>query len=346
MNRRILSAFALAVMVLFGSADAFAQMDPMMYLPFPYGTEVKCVQGNNGSYSHSGKLAYAFDFVSSSGNGFGLSILSPANAQVVDARDGAPDYSNNDSSNNQNNGGWGNTVMLRDLATNVYIRIAHMKNGSVSSRVKVGDVVAIGQKLGEMGQSGLSTAPHTHIQAQFDSAWGGQSVLMYFIEGLVDKGTVIKSENETATFILDDSGIKSLSHKVLSFSTMRNWVWSSSLSHVPNSAAGYSYATAYNGYNSKSSTPYFVWRFTVKETGYYLIHARYVGSYEYDPYATYSMDDNGLYAILNQTVKVPGNWGFLFGRLLSAGVYYEIRLSPGKKYRYLFGDALKFRKVW
>lgn len=54
----------------------------------------------------------------------------------------------------------GNYVILR--CGDVYPLLAHLRNGSV--RVKVGDVVRVGDQLGEVGNSGSSIQPHLHFQ--------------------------------------------------------------------------------------------------------------------------------------------------------------------------------------
>ncbi len=42
--------------------------------------------------------------------------------------------------------------------------MAHLKKGSV--RVKVGDVVSVGQEIARCGNSGNTSQPHLHIQVQ------------------------------------------------------------------------------------------------------------------------------------------------------------------------------------
>ena len=56
----------------------------------------------------------------------------------------------------------GNHVILRCGA--VEIVVAHLRQGSLA--VAPGDLVAVGDRLGEVGNSGASTEPHLHIHAQ------------------------------------------------------------------------------------------------------------------------------------------------------------------------------------
>lgn len=54
----------------------------------------------------------------------------------------------------------GNYVILK--CGNIYPLFAHLRSGSLT--VKVGDSVRTGDKLGEVGNSGLSIQPHLHFQ--------------------------------------------------------------------------------------------------------------------------------------------------------------------------------------
>lgn len=54
----------------------------------------------------------------------------------------------------------GNHVILR--CGDVYAAFAHLTTGSVS--VRSGDVVAVGDRIGRVGHTGNSTAPHLHFQ--------------------------------------------------------------------------------------------------------------------------------------------------------------------------------------
>ena len=81
------------------------------------------------------------------------------------AEGGMPDFDvpNEDSVNRL-----GNHVILR--CGEAEIVFAHLRNASV--RVAAGDVVAEGDRLGEVGNSGASTEPHLHIHAQRPASKG------------------------------------------------------------------------------------------------------------------------------------------------------------------------------
>jgi hypothetical protein len=55
----------------------------------------------------------------------------------------------------------GNHVVL-DLGDGIYAVLAHLKRGSIG--VQKGQVVRVGQKLAECGNSGNSSEPHIHFQ--------------------------------------------------------------------------------------------------------------------------------------------------------------------------------------
>jgi len=55
----------------------------------------------------------------------------------------------------------GNHVAIA-LEQGQYLLLAHMRRGSV--RVRAGDIVGPGQKIGEVGNSGNTTGPHLHIE--------------------------------------------------------------------------------------------------------------------------------------------------------------------------------------
>ena len=90
---------------------------------------------------------------------FGARVVAPCAGRVVVAADGMPDLSvpKTDVVNRA-----GNHVILRCGAADVVL--AHLRNGTVA--VERGAVVAAGQLLGEVGNSGASDEPHLHIHAQ------------------------------------------------------------------------------------------------------------------------------------------------------------------------------------
>lgn len=94
----------------------------------------------------------------------GVDVIAAADGVVVATRDGVPDKNalSQDLSKLQDIG-CGNRVAIKH--TEGWITdYCHMKKGSI--KVKKGDVIIAGQKLGEIGMSGLTEFPHLHINVQ------------------------------------------------------------------------------------------------------------------------------------------------------------------------------------
>lgn len=92
----------------------------------------------------------------------GRDVLAAAAGKVTDAHDG--EY---DRSTSTNRGvGYGNYVVVKhaDGKSTMY---GHFRTGTVA--VAVGDSVACGQKLGQVGSSGNSTGPHLHFEVRLTS---------------------------------------------------------------------------------------------------------------------------------------------------------------------------------
>lgn len=93
---------------------------------------------------------------------FGDTLYSPCTGVVVAARDGLPDYEPPERDPDHPEG---NFVTIRcDGANDVDVILAHMQQHSVL--VNEGDVVAVGQPIGKVGNSGNTTEPHLHIHAE------------------------------------------------------------------------------------------------------------------------------------------------------------------------------------
>lgn len=89
---------------------------------------------------------------------FGASVVSPCDGTVTAARSDLPDLVPPQSDRENPSG---NHVILSCGALDV--ELAHFQQGSVA--VDVGDVVAAGALLGQVGNSGNTTEPHLHIHA-------------------------------------------------------------------------------------------------------------------------------------------------------------------------------------
>ncbi len=100
---------------------------------------------------------------------FGAELRAPCSGTVVASEGGRPDFEvpEQDPVNRL-----GNHVILH--CGEAEIVLAHMRSGSLS--VASGDIVAEGERLGEVGNSGASTEPHLHIHAQRPAAKGAPPI--------------------------------------------------------------------------------------------------------------------------------------------------------------------------
>jgi murein DD-endopeptidase MepM/ murein hydrolase activator NlpD len=91
---------------------------------------------------------------------FGAPILAPITGRVVQARADRPDMAVGTADHDVITG---NSITLQS-STGQYVLLAHLQAGSVA--VAIGDSVVAGQRIARCGNSGSTTAPHLHLQAQ------------------------------------------------------------------------------------------------------------------------------------------------------------------------------------
>ncbi len=108
--------------------------------------------------SHSGLGTNNEDYYA-----FGSDILAPADGKVIEAVDGLRDNTPQKTTNDYAYGG--NYVMIKH-AVGVYSTLQHLRCDSV--KVKAGQSVKTGQKLGKCGNSGNSSEPHLHFHLMDD----------------------------------------------------------------------------------------------------------------------------------------------------------------------------------
>jgi hypothetical protein len=107
--------------------------------------------------------------------GFGRQLTAPAPGVVVAVHDGEPDHqafrgipSIRYALTQQRRAakGWpglgGNHVII-EFRAGEFVALCHLQHGSI--RVSAGQSVAVGDEIGQCGNSGNSTEPHVHVQA-------------------------------------------------------------------------------------------------------------------------------------------------------------------------------------
>lgn len=108
--------------------------------------------------------------------GFGRRLTAPAAGVVVAVHDGEPDHEafrglpsvryaltqRRRAAAHGWPGSAGNHVII-ELRTGEFVALCHLRRGSI--RVSAGQSVAVGDELGQCGNSGNSTEPHVHVQA-------------------------------------------------------------------------------------------------------------------------------------------------------------------------------------
>ena len=118
-----------------------------------------------GTKRYGGHRGSDYGCGSWSGMSAGRDIVAAAAGKVVYTHDGENDKCSSGSCGG--GGGYGNYVKLQHADGKVTY-YAHMKKGSL--KVKTGQTVTCGQKLGQIGSSGNSTGPHLHFEVRSGSS--------------------------------------------------------------------------------------------------------------------------------------------------------------------------------
>ena len=342
---------ALFVLICTIGVDLFAK--PLIYLPFKNGTKIYCIQGNNTNYSHKGKLKYGYDFVmKKSRQIFGTNLLSPITGEVVEMRKGALDDKYNTVSIEANNNGWGNTLLIKDDATGLYVRFAHLQEKSITH--DVGDKVVIGTLIGKVGNSGWSTEAHLHIHLQELLISTAQSIKFGFIEGVFSAGLWAYSDLMPKSFVIDEGDDISLSHNIKQHKTYKEKGMEPHPFHNHNQLVDeVKYRDKYSKtMKKKHRRPWFAWQFKVKTSGYYFIYAKYNSTSKKDPRAKYTLFKRSpgysAYKIkyIDMTKKTPDNWYFIMYTYLTPAKHYIMKVQSQTINTYIEADALRFVRIF
>src|ERR1043166_1795486 len=136
--------------------------DSCLYqLPYGAADGFRVTQGYDGSYSHSGPDQYAIDF------------KMPVGTPVHAARSGVVVKVKDDSNSGGPNRKYercANYILIRHSDGTV-ANYAHLQKGS--SRVKLGQFVAAGERLARSGNTGFTSGPHLHFSVFKTRADGG-----------------------------------------------------------------------------------------------------------------------------------------------------------------------------
>ena len=122
-------------------------------------------------WDNRAQFAYDFDKIDGNGElysgdpknlndyyGFGQPVYAPADCTVYEVHDGEKDNPMGIVTKHAN-------YAMLDLGKNIFCEMAHFKNGSLV--VKKGQKLKRGDKIAEVGNSGMSDNPHLHMQIQY-----------------------------------------------------------------------------------------------------------------------------------------------------------------------------------
>jgi murein DD-endopeptidase MepM/ murein hydrolase activator NlpD len=141
------SSFAFILIILF-SCDNEESGHATYILPYETGKTFTVIQGNGGSFSHTGSFQYSFDFDMEIGT------------LVTAAREGTVDLVEENFIDANRTPGEENFVIIRH-DDGSFGRYFHLTNNG--ALVSVGDKVAKGQGIGLSGDTGYSVQPHLHF---------------------------------------------------------------------------------------------------------------------------------------------------------------------------------------
>lgn len=131
-------------MQLVGSSG-FMNPTSTIYCSSPFGPRIHPVSGTSSPHT-------------------GLDIALGGGTPIYAAADGiVTRVVNNVSAINNCNYGYGNNITI-DHGEGISTLYAHMKYGSISSNLKVGDIVKQGEQIGQIGSTGCSTGNHLHYE--------------------------------------------------------------------------------------------------------------------------------------------------------------------------------------
>jgi len=94
---------------------------------------------------------------------FGAPVLAAAAGKVVEVSDGMAEQVPGPAVGVTAENAPGNHI-IQDIGNGHYVLYAHLKTGTIPKDIKPGSELTVGQQIGEVGNTGSSTAPHLHFQ--------------------------------------------------------------------------------------------------------------------------------------------------------------------------------------
>ncbi|MDD3532420.1 MAG: urea transporter [Candidatus Cloacimonetes bacterium] len=196
-------------------------------LQMPVTGQWLVTQGHNGEHTHKKDWAMAWDFEIEDTKGkkysqdpddlsdyycYGKSVYAAAAGYVSKVVVSIPDNPIGEANTMDN---WGNYISI-DHGYGFYSLYAHMKEGSI--KFTEGDYVKIGEKIGQVGNSGRSFVPHLHFQAQAAIDAGSRTVFSHILNYKVHKPdgpnsfitSGIPKEGEIVSALVPEKGLASI----------------------------------------------------------------------------------------------------------------------------------------
>lgn len=159
-------------------------------IQMPVSGQWLITQGHNGAHTHKKDWALAWDFeiVDKSGNKapddqtaladyycYSKAVYAAAAGYVSKVVNSIQDNPIGDVNTVDN---WGNYISINH-GYGFYTLYAHLKEGSV--KVAEGDYIKMGEKIGQVGNSGRSFVPHLHFQAQAAIDAGSRTIFSHIL---------------------------------------------------------------------------------------------------------------------------------------------------------------------
>lgn len=174
----------------------------------PVNGEWTVTQGHEGQHTHQKQWAYAWDFEITDKSGkkysdheqdlrdyycYAKPVIAAAAGYVANVVNSIPDNPIGTMNTRDN---WGNYVSIYH-SYGFYTLYAHLKEGSI--KLKEGDWVKQGEKIGLVGSSGRSPIPHLHFHAQSAPEAGSPTVYSHIVS--------YRKRRQDGSFDLVSSGV-------------------------------------------------------------------------------------------------------------------------------------------